>query len=99
MSGIKRRTIFVDVHSKNGDKFHKFWDWALVTTGIGSMAEPFQAGMKYPIQTCLAQEYDPEDQMVRVDNITYANPEPRLLGGSGEDPPLNGGVLMTRVGR
>ena len=99
MSGILRRTIFIDVNRKNGTTYHKFWDWAIVTTGIGSMAEPFQAGQKYPHCTNLAQDYDPEDQMVRVDEIIYADPEPRLLGGSGEDPPINGGVLMTRDGR
>jgi|GEM_PF-6489991 len=99
MSCIKRRTIFVYVDEKNGDKFYKFWDWARVTTGLGTMAEPFQVGQKYPHNTCLAQEYDPEDEMVRIDNIEIAEPEPRLLGGLGEDPPLNGGTLMTRVGR
>ena len=63
------------------------------------MAEPFQVGMKYPHNTCLAQDYDPEDEMARIDKIAYHEPEPRLLGGSGEARSLNGGVLMTRDGR
>ena len=99
MSGISKRTIFVDVHSKNGDAFHKFWDWARVLTGLGNMAEPFQVGMKYPHCTCLSTEYDPEDEMVRVDDIEYHESEPRLLCGAGEEMALHGGVLMTRVGR
>lgn len=102
MSGIKRRTVFVDVHRKNGDVFHKFWDWALVTTGIGTMAEPFHAGQKYSYlqdTNALSQDYDPEDMMGRIDNIEYHEPEPRMLGGSGNDPPCSGGVLMTKEGR
>jgi hypothetical protein len=99
MSGIKKRRIFVDVHSKNGDNFHKFWDWAMVVTEIGSMAEPFQVGQKYPICTTLAQDYDPEDEMVRVDEIEFSEPDHSLLGGSGTEEPLVGGVLMTRDGR
>lgn len=109
MSGIKKRTIFVDVHEKDSynttdsmttkETFHKFWDWALVQTGIGPMAEPFQVGMKYPHNTCLSTEYDPEDEMARVDEIVVSEREPRLLGGSGGDRALVGGTLMTRVGR
>ena len=109
MSGIKKRTIFVDVHNKDvystadsmttRESFHKFWDWALVQTEIGPMAEPFQVGLKYPHQTCLAQDYDPEDEMARVDEIKVSENDPSLLGGSGEDRALIGGILMTRVGR
>lgn len=102
MSGIMRRTIFIDVISKNGDKFHKFWDWARVTTGIGNMAEPFHPGQKYPYlqgTTTSIQDYDPEDMMGRIDNIEYHESEPRMLGGAGDDPPCCGGVLMTKDGR
>lgn len=98
MSGILKRTIFIDPHKKNGSTYHKFWDWAMVVTGIGAMAEPFQAGQKYPIQTNLAQDYDPEDEMARVDEIIFAEHNQKLLSGQ-DNPPHMGGTLMTRVGR
>ena len=90
---ILRRTVFYD----NTGGFTRLWDWALVTTTLGTMVEPFDLS-KHQIDTP-AIEYDPTDEISRVDEIRAADIDQSLLILSGGDTQLNGGTLIPRVGK
>lgn len=96
--GILRRTIFFDNSNKKGEKYHRLWDWAIVTTTLGTMMEPFNL-LKYPHQTCLAQNWDPEDEMARVDHVEFQPYDPTILSNGETAIPTMGGIMMPRDGR
>lgn len=90
---IRKRVVFYD----NTRGFVRFWDWALVTTSLGTMAELFQPGLRFATATP-HQEYDPEDPMARIDEMRAVdrNEMQRVLGGG--DHHLMGGVSSPLTG-
>lgn len=90
---ILKRTVFYD---KTGG-IVRFWDWALVTTTLGTMAEPFVANMRSidaPVRN-----FDPTDEIARIDEMKEADIGQSLLLLSGGKNQLHGGCLLPRVGR
>lgn len=92
MSGITNRTVFYD----NTNGYARFWDWALVTTGLGAMAEPHCLGT-YQHDTAAIQ-YDPTDMIAMITEIRAADRGKNQLILSGGDHHLNGGPLIPRSG-
>ena len=96
MSGILRRTVYYDERPAGPFNFLGF---ARVTTGIGTMIEPFQPGIRHAVGTAIG-EYDPEDMMVRIDVLQRIDgrQQKAILSG-GSSIPLHGGVTITHTGR
>ena len=90
---ILKRTVFYD--DVNGIK--RFWDWAVVTTSIGSAAEPFVVNMRS--MDAPVRNFDPTDECARIDEIKQADINKSLLMLSGGNYRLHGGNLLPRVGR
>ena len=79
MSGILKRRIFLcdrpeDLGKKNGHTVVRFTDFAIVTTGIGSMVEPFLINDIHGLNGTMPSEYDPTDMMRRIDAIGSGTP-------------------------
>jgi len=91
---IQKRTVFYD----NTGGIARFWDWALVTTTLGTMAEPFQPNARYAAQTEFGQ-FDPTDMIARIDDIQISSVDTQLQTLSGGVHALNGGALNPRDGR
>jgi hypothetical protein len=92
---IQKRTIFVDTFT---DGVIRFGDWALVTTTLGTMAEPFMPNDRHTIDYD-TPDFDATDECVRIDeirNIPLDNQQQALSGG---DFALNGGTQNPRAGR
>jgi len=94
MSTILRRDVFYD----DTGGYIRFWDWALCTTTLGTMAEPFFPNDRLGIQAQIS-EYDPTEEMSRMDGIRASSVDKQLLTLSGGQHQLHGGPLMPRVGR
>jgi len=92
---ILKRTVFVEV----AGGVHRFADFARVVTPLGTMVEPFMPGEKVSNNTGI-QEYDATDEMCRIDNIEQVDSDklPSMLG-DGLQPPLHGGLQLSRTGR
>ena len=90
---IQSRTIFYD----NTSGIVRFWDWALVTTTLGTMAEPFNTS-KYQHDTPTI-EFDPTDEIAKITEIRAADIDKSLLILSGGETQLHGGVMIPRNGR
>jgi len=92
---VLQRTVFVE---RTSDGNFRFADWALVTTTLGTMAEPFT-----PRQMIMFGDkgivFDASDDMSRITDIRHVNSDliPTLLSGGG--PVHHGGSLMPRTGR
>ncbi len=86
---IQKRTIYYDV--KNGNAM--FLDWAKVTTTLGTMVEPFCVNQRHVHQTPFVN-YDPEDEINRIDEIREmpAGKEQILLSGDDAGYHLMGGT-------
>lgn len=91
---ILKRTVLYD----NTDGIVRFWDWALVTTTLGTMAEPFVANARHLLQQDFAQ-FDPTDEIARIDDMRESSIDISLLALSGGDGVLNGGAQLPRDGR
>lgn len=91
---ILNRTVFYD--TSRG--ISMFWDWALVTTTLGVMAEPFVAGAKHVANTPLV-DFEPEDEINRIDILRAMPLDKEQLVLSGGDDHLHGGATVTRIGR
>lgn len=76
----------------------RMWDWALCTTTLGAMAEPFCINNRHTPSSDLIA-FDPTDQIARVDDIINMDIGKEKLVLSGGDHQLNGGTLMPRSGR
>jgi hypothetical protein len=98
MSGIARRTIFVDLKSPLGILWH---DWASVTTGIGTMVEP---RCMYGLRatgggvSATGTAMNPTDDIFRVDAIEYLPIGVEKIKLSDDSIALHGGQLWQRVG-
>ena len=91
---IQKRTVYFD----NTGGYARFWDWAVVTTTLGAMAEPFSPNVRHQSHQDF-EAFDPEDEINRVDEIRSASVDKRDLILSGGDRPLNGGYQLPRTGR
>ena len=89
-SGVLKRTIFYGVHQGT----IRFSDWANVVTSQGSCAEPYQANLRNSPGTPINVDFDPADQIVRIDEIEQIDlaKENLLWGG------CSGGKVRIRVG-
>lgn len=97
MSGIAKRTLFVDDRAG----YLKWWDWARVITAIGTMAEPRVFGMQRPFDggAVAASKIDPSDDIFRVDDIEHADiGKEMFLLADDRTIALHGGRLWPRVG-
>jgi hypothetical protein len=92
---ILKRTVFVEV----AGGVHRFADFARVITPLGQMVEPFIPGQKVSNNTPI-QEYSNTDEMCRIDEIEQIDSDklPSQLG-DGFQPPLHGGLQLSRTGR
>lgn len=94
MATILKRTVFYD----DTGGVVRFRDFAIVTTTLGKMIEPFVVNNRTPLGADRL-EFDPEDEMVRIDAIERidAGRERRLMSDS--SPALHGFITTPRVGR
>lgn len=90
---IQRRTIFYDIVAGTV----RFNDWAMTTTTLGAMAEPFLAEQRHQLHSDFGN-YDFSDEACRVDDIRQLDSNKAMLALSGGDHQLHGGVMLPRVG-
>ena len=92
---VKQRVVFVE---RTKDGFFRFADWALVTTSLGTMAEPFSPQQR-AIPGDKAIHFDATDDIALISDIQQVNSDliPTMLSGGG--PVYHGGTLMPRTGR
>lgn len=90
---ITNRTVYFD----NAGGVTRFWDWAKVTTTIGSMSEPFSIDLRHSPDVDF-ETVDPEDEIRRIDDIRAADVDRQqiLLGGGDH---TMGGYQLPRTGR
>ena len=92
---VFQRVVFVE---RTPDGFFRFADWALATTSLGTMAEPFT-----PQQRIMPEDkgiaFDATDDLALISEIQHVNSDliPTMLSGGG--PVFHGGNLMPRTGR
>ena len=91
---IQRRAVFYD----NTNGIVRFWDWALVTTTLGTMAEPFLPNARHSPDADFGQ-FDPTDEIARIDDIRASSIDTSLLTLSGGEHQLHGGAQLPRDGR
>lgn len=97
-SGIIKRTAFYEVTKKNGNTFHRFCDFAAVTTGIGPMVEPFNLNQRLSISNNFTV-IDYEDDMARVDELARVQSTDLMNVLSDDVQVLHGGYTLPRSGR
>ena len=92
---VFQRVVFVE---RTKDGFLRFADWALTTTSLGTMAEPFTPQtFIHPGDKGIA--FDATDDLALISEIQQVNSDliPTMLSGGG--PVYHGGNLMPRTGR
>lgn len=87
---ILKREVFYD----NTGGIARFWDWAITTTTLGTMAEPFLPNDRLMING--VSEFDPTDMMNRIDDIRASSIDTQAQVLSGGTHALNGGPLNPR---
>jgi hypothetical protein len=96
MSILKREVYF-----DNTSGLARFWDWAVTTTTLGVMAEPFSVG-SVAVGTGLSgngDHIDPTDEIARIDALRAAPRDFSIRYLSGDSGlALNGGDLRPRTG-
>lgn len=90
---ILKRTVYFD----DSCGFVRLWDWALCTTTLGTMAEPFMPNDRYAFQA--QREFDPTDEIARIDYVQAYPIDKHMLELSGGVNQLNGGTQNPRIGR
>lgn len=90
---ILKRELYYDKR----DGIIRFWDWAIATTTLGAMAEPFCISLRHSVGTP-SINIDFSDELARIDELHYAPHDKEKLVLSGGLHELNGGILMPRVG-
>jgi hypothetical protein len=85
------------VYYDNTNGIARFWDFAVVTTDLGTMVEPFLPNNRMDGQSY--QNFDPTDEVTRIDEIRAAPIDKQLLILSGGEHQLHGGTLNPRTGR
>ena len=96
---ILRRTIFIEKDDRfpSSGSYHRPCDWALVTTTLGTMVEPFQPFARIANGGNF-QDYDATDEISRIDEIKFISLDEHMKMLSGGGDPIHGGNIM-RVGR
>jgi hypothetical protein len=96
MSGIVKRSLLLDMTSKRHVVAH---DWAITTTELGVMAEPFIPFQRISPNFSFVSANDPTDQISRIDDIMSVpiGKERSILAFGGETN-LHGGALAPRTG-
>ena len=91
---IQKRTVFYD----DTAGIARFWDWAVTTTTLGVMAEPFCPADRYGFSPTI--EFDATNEICRIDEIRAAPIDRHkfMLSGN-DDQVLHGGALMPRNGK
>jgi hypothetical protein len=91
---ILRRSV---LYYKKPDGQYIFPGWAIVTTTLGAMLEPFNISDHFsPSQTIV--DFDPSDMMVRIDELQPINQlTDWKITSFGETMPIAGGDLLPRV--
>jgi len=97
---ILRRTIFMERDDRfpSDGSYHRPCDWALVTTTLGAMAEPFSPFERLCPGTAV-QNYNATDDMRRIDEIKFIDLDKHMKFLSGGGAQIHGGLLMPRTGR
>lgn len=90
---IQKRTVFYD----DATGVVRFNDWALVTTTLGTMAEPF-SGQERRMEDTNFTNFDFTDEINRIDEIRQMDIHKSMIQLSGGDAQIHGGTLMPRVG-
>ena len=92
---VFQRVVFAE---QTKDGFFRFAGWALATTGLGAMAEPFNLQQVSRVGDS-AVPFDATDDMALIStiHIESADMVPTRLSGGG--PVWVGGCLMPRTGR
>ena len=90
MSGISSRTVFYDVINNRV----RFWDWAEVKTALGVMGEPTPTVNWYNNPGSDVIDFDPDDQMVRIDRLERRSLHKQLFSNQS----LVGGKMWPRKG-
>ncbi len=75
----------------------RFLDMAVCTTTLGTMSEPFSPNNRFNFGNF--QDFDPTDEINRVDCIRAINGDKAMLELSGGAHQLIGGVMNPKVGR
>ena len=93
MSILKRTVLY----KKSENRPYRFLGWAIATTTLGAMLEPFNINDRVsPSQGIL--DFDPSDPIARVDDLQNVDPLDDFRALSfGETMPIHGGDLMPRV--
>ncbi len=89
MSILKRECYYDDTGG-----LVRFWDWALTTTTLGVMAEPFMPNDR--LRGDGVTEFDPTDEIARIDSIRAKSVDVQNQTLSGGADALNGGYQMPR---
>jgi hypothetical protein len=95
MSIILKRTVFCEAEKSSPLRFA---DWARVITPQGTMAEPFTTIFLRNAPDVDIEDYDPTEEMCRVDEIEFTNLDKVSQNLSGGEL-IHGGDLHPRVGR
>jgi hypothetical protein len=76
----------------------RFLDWALVTTTLGTMAEPFQVDSRHSMRTPFT-DFDPTDEMARIDEMIQIDSDKSMILLSGGINQTIGGTMRPKTGR
>jgi len=101
MSGILRRTAFMERTGNNEKGYFRPFDWALCTTGLGTMVEPFIINQRYGLGDATAGAittgHDFEDEISMINEISFVDSDKQyqILGNE----VVIGGALIPRIGR
>jgi len=87
--------VFVE---RTSDGYFRFADWALATTSLGVMAEPFTPQQKVNVED-KGITFDATDDLALISDIRQVNSDliPTFISGGGIV--WCGGILMPRTGR
>ena len=94
MSILKREVLY----GVNGSGNARFSNWAVVTTTLGTMVEPYFPNTLRGLGDSIP-DYDPDDIMSKVTGFRQINIDKEMIELSGGTHSLNGGYLSPRLGR
>ena len=91
---IQKRSV---LYFKDDKGQFRFSGWAVTTTTLGAMMEPFNID-DHHVGSQDIVDFDPSDPMVRIDELQSVDPLKECIGLShGETMEIHGGNLMPRV--
>jgi hypothetical protein len=91
---VSQRVVFAE---RTKDGLIRFADWALTTSSLGAMAEPFPGGSVGIGDMGL--NFDATEDLSLISDIHFINADQLSERLSGGGPAWCGGNLMPRVGR